>query len=176
MGLHENDINSQESQVWIPKKLFVIFLVHNSFIKIPIQEFSKVNMQPFLFVFCAIVNLQELVNVLCYCFWHLCNDEFIRTPDYFLLVFFIGKINSLELIIDFNFFFGFSNLVMQWHSAKKSFWHCIVGNQSPTLTPSNTTLLINYLCKKKPFNVFNENINMNFIPTYIYMTKYYWSV
>jgi hypothetical protein len=46
-------------------------------------------------------------------FWYLCNDEFIRAPHYFLLVFFIGKINSLELIIDFNFFFGFSNLVMQ---------------------------------------------------------------
>lgn len=129
---------------------FVIFSVHNSFIQIPIQEFSKVKMQPFLFVFCAIVNLQELVNVLCHCFWYLCNDDLIGVHHYFLLVFILSKMNSLELIIDFDFFFGFSNLVMQWHFAKKSwFWHCIVGNQFPTLTPCNATLLIIFVCKKK---------------------------
>jgi hypothetical protein len=70
-------------------------------------------MQPFLFVFCVIVNLQELVNVFCYCFWYLCSDELIGAHHYFLLVFFLGKMNFLELIIDSNFFFGFSNLVMQ---------------------------------------------------------------
>lgn len=108
---------------------------------------SKVKMEAFLFVFCAVVNLQELVNVLCYCFWYLCSDELIGAHHYFLLVFFISTMNCLKLIINFNCFFGFSNLVMQWHSAKKSwFWHYIVGNQSPTLTPCNATLLIIFVC------------------------------